>query len=164
MKYHVDFTWIWNSTLFPAANDKKPTKISLGPKSKIAKTSSEPETKPTDDEDLKKEAKEKGPKIVLEKVEKSSDNEVKKFIEGPENSPGDQQVFKNPFHNKSGPQKRRLTDTDKKVVPNKASKKPRQEDDDSTTDDDNQVRSFAQQRRKTRNILPPEKYFVKSIL
>ena len=88
---------------------------------------------------MKKEAKEKGPKIVLEKVEKSSDSEVKKYYDNSENSP-EKPVFKNPFHNKSGPQKRRLTDTDKKVVPNKASKKPRQEDEDSTTDDDNQVK------------------------
>ena len=133
---------------------KKP----VGPKSK-----SKPEPEPiksrkksnVDDlEELKEKARENKGKLVLERVEKSSDNEVKKYYKTATASGGEAEpsqkplLVRNPFHKnvgvKSAPQKRRLTDSDKKVV-SKASKKPRQEG-DSTTDEDQEDAKAARKR------------------
>ena len=133
---------------------KKP----VGPKSK-----SKPEPEPiksrkksnVDDlEELKEKARENKGKLVLERVEKSSDNEVKKYYKTATASGGEAEpsqkplLVRNPFHKnvgvKSAPQKRRLTDSDKKFV-SKASKKPRQEG-DSTTDEDQEDAKAARKR------------------
>ena len=91
---------------------------------------------------LKAKAAEDKARVQLERVENSSDSEVKKYYKkstaGTSDTPT--KLAPNPFHKASGSvssstktQKRRLTDSDKKVVA-KSSKKARQEDDSSSDD------------------------------
>ena len=136
-----------------------PAKKPIGPKSKATKPEpikSRKKSNVDDLEELKEKARENKGKLVLERVEKSSDNEVKKYYKTATTSGGEPEpsqkplLVRNPFHKnsnagvKSAPQKRRLTDSDKKVV-SKASKKPRQ-DGDSTTDEDQEDAKAARKR------------------
>ena len=118
----------------PAKASKKATPR---PKSKMLSN----KNSKADDEFLKKKAEEDKGKIMLERL-KSED--VKKFTKKEDSPDPPPSIAKphlapNPFHKgtppKSTPQKRRLNDSDKKVI-SKASKKARQEDDSSADDSD----------------------------
>ena len=118
----------------PAKASKKATPR---PKSKMLNN----KNSKTDDELLKKKAEEDKAKIRLERLEEKDVKKYMKKEDSPDPSPpiAKPHLAPNPFHKgtppKSTPQKRRLNDSDKKVI-SKASKKARQEDDSSADDSD----------------------------
>ena len=152
--------------------DKPDTKKTLkkpGPQQSTKKTFEKPESKSikhiesNDENSLREEASKDKGKVKLERLEQSSDCDVKKYFKkgddkptpkskpkiepvsskkpGPTSSKGN----KDSNSIKSAPQKRRLTETDKKIIEDNASKKARQ-DGDSSTDDDQEEAKAARKR------------------
>ena len=154
--------------------DKPDTKKTLkkpGPQQSTKKTLEKPESKSksikhiesNDENSLREEASKDKGKVKLERLEQSSDCDVKKYFKkgddkptpkskpkiepvsskkpGPTSSKGN----KDSNSIKSAPQKRRLTETDKKIIEDNASKKARQ-DGDSSTDDDQEEAKAARKR------------------